>query len=73
MLSGSFGVSAAKLSIPEGDLIKEENAGLWFVIQFEQQTMSIVHHADKVALLLMSLPLVERGRQLCRQPHRVLR
>ena len=43
LLSKSFGVRAAKLKIKPEESISDENAGLWFIIQFDRHTMSIVH------------------------------
>jgi hypothetical protein len=43
LLLESLGVRAAKLFIEPFELIKEEDAGLWFVVQFGRDTMSVVH------------------------------
>ncbi len=43
LLSGSCGVSAAKLSIDDDERIKDFDDGLWFILQFDRNTMSIAH------------------------------
>jgi hypothetical protein len=45
LLSESFGVRAAKLRIDPSDMIRDEDQGVWFIIQFDRHTMSIVHLA----------------------------
>jgi hypothetical protein len=43
LLSKSFDVKSAKLSIDPFERVKDEEEGLWFVIQFDRATMSIIH------------------------------
>lgn len=43
LLSGFFSVNAAKLSILENALVKDEEPGLWFIVQFDRHTLSIAH------------------------------
>jgi hypothetical protein len=42
LLSEPFGARAAKLAIASGELMEEEGPGLWFVVQFDRETMSLV-------------------------------
>ena len=46
LLSNSFGVSSAKLSINALEKLNDEEEGLWFIVQFDRNTMSIVHLAS---------------------------
>ena len=41
--SNAFGVSSAKLSIDSLEKLKDEEEGLWFIVRFDRNTMSIVH------------------------------
>lgn len=43
LLSEPFGVRAAKLVIDNFEEINDESIGQWFVIQFDRDTMSLVH------------------------------
>ena len=43
LLSKVFGVKSARLEIDPSTLIRDEEAGVWFIIQYDRQTMSMVH------------------------------
>eukprot|EP00536_Pseudo-nitzschia_multiseries_P007031 jgi/Psemu1/194486/e_gw1.157.96.1 len=43
LLSKAFGVECARLHIDPHTIIRDEEAGAWFIIQFNRQTMSIIH------------------------------
>eukprot|EP00980_Cylindrotheca_fusiformis_P022306 scaffold9191_cov114-Cylindrotheca_fusiformis.AAC.1 len=42
LLSEPFGVRAAKLAIAPDELMGEEGPGLWFVVQYDRDTMSLL-------------------------------
>jgi hypothetical protein len=43
LLSKVFGVKSARLKIDPSTLIRDEEAGVWFILQYDRQTMSTVH------------------------------
>ena len=43
LLSKKFGVKSARLKIDSDTLICDEEAGVWFIIQYDRQTMSVLH------------------------------
>jgi len=46
LLSNSLGVSSSKLSINPSEKLKDEEEGRWFIVQFDRNTMSIVHFSS---------------------------
>lgn len=43
IVQNTFGVKAAKLSIGRQERLKEEDPGVWFIVDFDGDTMSMVH------------------------------
>ena len=43
LLSTKFGVRSARLQIDPDVLIGDEETGVWFVVQYDRQTMSVLH------------------------------
>ncbi|KAG7353587.1 hypothetical protein IV203_002942 [Nitzschia inconspicua] len=43
LLSSDFDVDSEKLDIGSDEIVREEEPGLWFLQQYDRQTMSIVH------------------------------